>query len=84
MTLRILCDRTADGTVVTVEGQLWRSETDELLRTCARIRGPVIVDLGGLTDTDSVGVMALRSLRQEGAQLVNPSMYLAMLLKEAS
>ena len=81
MELRLTVSRTADSTVVHVDGRLAVGGVDDLQRAVTEATGTVILDLTNLLSADDAGVAALRLLRQRGVQLRGASPYVTLLLR---
>ncbi len=70
-------------TVLEVDGELIREGAAELRRVCGRIRGLLRLDVSNLRAADDDGILALRDLRRDGAEIVGISPYIGLRLLRA-
>src|SRR5262245_20779792 len=84
MTLRITVIAPGTPTTVKVDGRLTSDEVPELRRVCAEVAGRLVLDLSDLASADRPGGSVLRALRANGAELVNVSPVVHILLDRQS
>ena len=80
MLLRISEERLGEATIVHVAGRLVGAGVEELGRVCTASPRPLRIDLAGLLQADEMGLSLLRSLRESGAELVDVSPFIRLLL----
>ena len=81
MTLRIVQEPLAWGTILRVAGDLSGPVLSELETSCRNAKPPLTLDLEGVIAADQQGLALLRSVVAEGAKLVGASPYLSMRLE---
>lgn len=80
MSFRINVIAAGDRTIVELAGRLGAEAADELLRAANPDASAVILDLGEVQSVDAVAANALKTLRDQGAELVGASRYVALVL----
>lgn len=81
MQLRLTVHREAgDRVVICVDGRLAAKNVAELTESCRENKPGLALELANLLSVDDAGIAALRGLAADGAELLNPSPYVAMLL----
>ena len=80
MTIRI-STTSPEATRMTIVGRLTESAIGELEEACARVSGPLIVDVSDLRSADQAGEGCLRRLALEGACLEGMSPYMELWLR---
>ena len=70
-------------TVLDIDGELVREGATELRRLCEGVRGRLRLDLSNLRAADGDGILALKELRRQGAELVGVSPYIGLRLHRA-
>lgn len=83
MAVRISSRYDEGRTVITVLGILKARHVGELERVCAAADSPLVVDLTGLLFADAAGSEMLRRLVDAGAEVLNASPYVRILLEDA-
>lgn len=75
---------TIDGqrTVLQVAGRLQLDDISELEKETGAVEGTLVLDLSELMSADKTGIVTLRTLKAEGAELRGVSQYVRLLLKE--
>ena len=79
-TLKITNDRTADSSIVRVEGRLDGEGVAELARACREAGRPLRLRLDALLSADEVGLGLLRALIAAGATVIGASPYIRLLI----
>ena len=67
-------------TVVTIAGRLTASAIGDLQKKCSPIEGSLTLDLSGLVSADDEGLVALRELEKQGAEIRGSSPFIRLLL----
>lgn len=80
MSFRINVVTEADRATVELAGKLDAEAADELLRVAKLHRSAVVLDLREVTLVDAIAASALKTLRDQGAELVGASPYVTLLL----
>ena len=84
MTLRITVVARGAPTTVKVDGRLTGAEVPELRSVCSEVDGCLVLDLSDLSSADRNGVRVLQELRAKGADLVDVSPFVQLLLDRQS
>jgi hypothetical protein len=82
--IRISTQEEESRTVVTIDGQLMKSDLKELHRIRGLLAGKVILSLRGLDACADDGIRLLRDWLRAGAQLQDASPYLRMMLEDSA
>jgi hypothetical protein len=80
--LRITYEVSQTHNVLHVEGQLRRENLAELENAVSEQSGSICLDLKNLIYADEHGILSLRTLATGGAELVNVSPLIQMLLEQ--
>lgn len=80
--LRIIADESSGRRVLRIEGRLHAGNIAELEQAWAAEANSVSVDLSNLDHADEGGLELLLSLVHEGAELLNASPFIRMLLEQ--
>ena len=81
MECRIEIAHEQGGLLVRLAGRLGGAQVPDLLQACAAARGLVRLDLIDLVSADTVGMEALRRLREKGADLIGVPEYIQLKLE---
>ena len=82
--LRITSVVSQSNNVIHVEGRLNRYNFAELENAVLALSGSICLDLKNLTYADPQGLRSLRALEADGAELVNASPLVQMLLEQSN
>lgn len=80
MTFRLQVIQQGEMSVVKVDGMLTAEGCTEFLRTVHGCGYPLQLDLTDLRSADEMALREIRELREDGADIVGASHYIAMLL----
>ena len=83
MRLRVTAAR-EEVTVLRIDGELYAEGVAELDRVARAAERPLRLDLSNLIRIDSAGLEVIRSLAEEGAELVGASPYIQLRLETRS
>ena len=81
--IRITSNHRGGKTVIAVFGALKARHVGALERECGGAARPLVLDLEGLRSADSAGAEVLRRLGDRGAEVINASPYVRILLQDA-
>ena len=82
--LKITTTATPDGTTLRIEGRIVGGWVDELSRSVTETQTSttrVVLDLSQVTFVDAIGVVFLRSAAANGVDFINPSDFVAGLIR---
>lgn len=81
MAFRIDTTDLESTTLITVQGQLVGDAVAEFHAVLDRVTGPQVIDLGLLQTADAEAIRLLVAAANAGAELLNPSPYLQLLIE---
>ena len=84
MAIRIDIDSHEDATVVRVAGRLTGAAGAQLTEACESKEGNCVLDLSELMFADDAGVEAIRTLREQGADISGASSFIRLLINDVS
>jgi anti-anti-sigma regulatory factor len=79
---RVTVSTHEQSTTIRVEGCLKGMSVPDFRRACHSVGTGVRLDLAGLDSADAAGISVLRSLWEEGAELLGVTPYIRCLLEE--
>ena len=77
-------DSEGDAIVVRVAGRLTGAAGAQLTEACESKEGNVVLDLSMLMFADDAGVEAIRTLREQGAEIRGASSFIRLLINDVS
>ena len=84
MTIRITRHTEGKTTTIRLEGRLDANTVPDLEKECRSANPPLQLDLSGMLSADKDGILTLRQLSAEGAELFGASPYVCQLLDTSS
>lgn len=82
--MKITTETESHRTKIRVDGELIEEGVEELRRVCTQVTGPVTLELSNLDRIDGAGILLLRDLEANGAELARMTPYIALRLRRES